>query len=76
MLCLMRLHLELSIRAKGMMLMRETGFRVDPDAEVKARFEELKYLEKSIGKTGMLAMSPVLHMSDHDLWQLHMLGKK
>lgn len=76
MLCLMRLHLELSIRAKGILLMRETGFRVEADAETNARFEELKYLEKSIGRTGMRAMAPVFHMSDHDLWQLHMLGKK
>ena len=34
------------------------------------------YLEKSIGKTGLLALKPMLHMSHRDLWQLHMLGGK
>jgi RsiW-degrading membrane proteinase PrsW (M82 family) len=76
MLCLLRLHLELSIRAKGILLMREAGFRVPEDPEVAERFVELKYLEKSIGKTGQLAIAPVFHTSSHDLWQLYMLGKR
>jgi hypothetical protein len=76
MLCMLRLHLELSIRAKGILLMREAGFDVPPEPEVEARFEELKYLEKSIGKTGVLAISPIFNMSDHDLWQLYMLGRR
>ncbi|MCZ6766647.1 MAG: PrsW family glutamic-type intramembrane protease [bacterium] len=76
MVCLLRIHLELSIRAKGVLLMREAGFKIEADPEVLARFEEMKYLEKSIGKTGKIAIAPMFHMSDHDLWQLHMLGKK
>jgi hypothetical protein len=36
----------------------------------------MRYLEKSIGKTGLLAMEPILHWSSRDLWQLYMLGKK
>jgi hypothetical protein len=31
-------------------------------------------LEQSMGKTGMLAIHPMLHMSHKDLWQLYMLG--
>jgi RsiW-degrading membrane proteinase PrsW (M82 family) len=76
MLCLLRLKLELSIRAKGMLLMRQTGFEVPTDPEVGERFAELAYLEKSIGPTGLLALSPMLHMSDRDLWQLNMLRGK
>ncbi|RMD94617.1 MAG: PrsW family intramembrane metalloprotease [Calditrichaeota bacterium] len=76
MLCLLKLHLELSLRAKGVLMMRETGFRISQDPEIKAKFEEMKYLEKSIGKTGKLAILPFLHTSSHDLWQLYMLGKK
>ena len=34
---------------------------------------ELKYLEDSIGKTGVLAMKPFLHMTRKDLWQLYVL---
>jgi RsiW-degrading membrane proteinase PrsW (M82 family) len=75
MLCLLRIHLELAIRAKGILLMRETGFKVTSDPEIKEKFEEIKYLEKSIGKTGKLAILPFLHTSSRDLWQLYMLGK-
>ncbi len=76
MLCLVRLHVELALKAKGILLMREAGFEVKPDAETKEKFEEMRYLEKSIGRTGLLAMEPILHWSSRDLWQLHMLGKK
>ncbi|MFQ5865528.1 MAG: PrsW family intramembrane metalloprotease [bacterium] len=75
MLCLLRIHLELAIRAKGILLMRETGFKVTADPEIKEKFDELRYLEKSIGKTGKLAILPFLHTSSRDLWQLYMLGK-
>jgi hypothetical protein len=76
MLGLLRLHLELSVRAKGILLLRQTGFRAAADPEIKEKFEELRYLEKSIGATGQLAILPFLHTSSRDLWQLYMLGKK
>ena len=75
MLCLLRLRLELSIRAKGILLMRQSGFSPEPDPELEAKFAELAYLEHSIGRTWLLAMSPFFHFSDRDLWQYHMLGK-
>ena len=70
MMCLLRLRAELAIRAKGVLLMREAGFDAEPDPTVKDKFEELRYLEKSIGKTGLLALHPFLHTSAQDLWQL------
>ena len=73
MLNMLRIHLELAIRAKGILMMRECGFKTPTDPEITARFEELKYLEKSIGKTGMLAVAPILHNSSRDLWQIYML---
>ena len=73
MLCMLRVHLELAIRAKGILMMREAGFKTPPDPEIKARFAEIKYLEKSIGKTGQLAIAPILHNSSRDLWQIYML---
>jgi RsiW-degrading membrane proteinase PrsW (M82 family) len=74
-LCYIRLYTELALRAKGILLMRENGFDVAPDEPTKAKFEEMRYLEGSIGKTGLLAIQPLLHMSHKDLWQLYMLGK-
>ncbi len=73
MLCLLRLYLELSISAKGLLLMRESGFEVKPDPEIREKFNELRFLEKSIGRTGKLALHPFLHTSPRDLWQLHLL---
>jgi RsiW-degrading membrane proteinase PrsW (M82 family) len=74
-LCYLRLHTELAIRAKGVLMMRENGFDMPVDDATRDKFTEMDYLEKSIGKTGLLALKPMLHMSQRDLWQLHMLGK-
>jgi RsiW-degrading membrane proteinase PrsW (M82 family) len=76
MLCLLRLRLELSIRAKGIMIMRKAGFAPAPDPTFNERFAEMKFLEKSIGPTGLIAIKPIVHISDRDLWQYHMLGAK
>jgi RsiW-degrading membrane proteinase PrsW (M82 family) len=76
MVCLLRLRLELSIRAKGILLARQAGFEVPPDPDMEGRFAELQFLEDSIGRTGVLAMSPLFHFSDRDLWQYHMIGKR
>ena len=76
MLCLLRLHAELSIQAKGVLLMREAGFETEPDPEIREKLVELEFLEKSVGKTGMRALAPFLHWRTRDLWQLHMLGKR
>jgi RsiW-degrading membrane proteinase PrsW (M82 family) len=75
MMCLLRLRAELAIRAKGILLMREAGFDAAPDPRVKDTFDELRYLEQSIGKTGLLALQPFLHTSTRDLWQLNMLSE-
>ena len=73
MLCYLRVHVELAISAKGLLLMREAGFNPEPAPEVRAKFDELRYLEKVIGKTGRLAVLPFIHKSARDLWQLHLL---
>jgi len=51
-LCYLRLHVELALRAKGLLMMRESGFEVTADEETLAKLEEMKFLEGSIGKTG------------------------
>ena len=76
MMCLLRLGAELAIRAKGILMMREAGFDAAPDPTLKDKFEELRYLEKSIGKTGLLALHPFLHTSTRDLWQLNVLNER
>jgi len=73
MVCLLRLRVELSIRAKGLLLARKEGFSIPRDPEMEERFAELRYLEREIGATGLLALKPVFHMSDRDLWRYHSL---
>jgi len=73
-LCYLRLHTELSIRAKGLLMMRESGFANKTGEETRAKLEELKFLESSIGATGLLAIKPFLKMSQKDLWQFYMLS--
>ena len=77
-LCYLRLYTELALRAKGVLMMRENGMDVPIGERTKEKFTEMEYLEKSIGKTGVLAMRPFLHMTRKDLWQLYVLddGKR
>ena len=74
MLCYLRLHKELAMRAKGLLMLREQGFMDKPGEETKAKLEELKFLVSSIGPTGLLALKPFLRMSRKDLWQFYMLS--
>lgn len=72
-LCYVRLHTELALRAKGMLLMRANGFEVPADQASRDKFEELRYLEGAIGRTGLLAIRPMLHFSLKDLRQLYLI---
>ncbi len=72
-LCYLRLHTELSLRAKGLLMMRECGFQIQVDQDVREKLEELAYLERSIGRTGRLAVMPVLLKTGKELWQIYML---
>ncbi len=73
MLCYLRIYTELAIRAKGILLMREHGIQASPGQGTHEKFQEMKYLESSIGKTGLLAMRPFLQMERKDLWQMNVL---
>lgn len=75
MLSLLQLTTELSMRAKGELMMREAGAEVEPDPEVESLFVELRYLEKSIGPMGMLAVRPLLSQTPRDLWEMHRLAQ-
>lgn len=74
-LCYLRLHVELALRAKGLLMMRESGIDMPLDEPTRARFEEMRYLEATVGPTAVRALKPLLHMSRRDLWQLYLLGK-
>lgn len=73
MLCYLRIHLELALAAKGFLLMRQSGHKTEVDPQIRAQFDELKFLENSLGHTGKLAIAPIIHTSDRDLWQMYMI---
>ena len=73
MLCYLRLYTELAIRAKGVLMMRENGLEAPVGERTREKLVEMEFLENSIGKTGVLAMRPFLHMTRKDLWQLYVL---
>ena len=73
MLCYLRLNAELSMRAKGVLMLRENGLPVQRDAETSGKLAELQYLKTAIGRTGQLAVAPLLRRSSHDEWQMELL---
>jgi len=75
MLCYLQIYLELALRAKGMIIARAAGIDLPPDPSVRANFDEMRFLERSIGPTGKLAVHPLLRTGGRELWQLTMLGK-
>ncbi len=76
MLCLLRLHGELALRAKGELLLRESGLEVPPlDEETRGKLAEIAALERAIGRTGMLALRPLMLSTGKDLWQLTLLRR-
>ena len=69
MLCLLRLQVELSLRAKGTLLLRAEGLRPRPDPDLPGKLDEVRHLEHRIGRTGQLALRPVCHWQGADRWQ-------
>jgi RsiW-degrading membrane proteinase PrsW (M82 family) len=74
-LCYLRLYIELGLRVKGILLMRENGFEAPLDEQTRAKFVEMKYLEATIGKTALLAIKPMLQINQKNLRQIYVLGK-
>jgi RsiW-degrading membrane proteinase PrsW (M82 family) len=75
MLCLIRINLELSFQGKGILIARDAGLDLPVGADVRANLEELRYLEKTIGPTGLLAIKPLLKKTSRDLWHIYMLER-
>jgi RsiW-degrading membrane proteinase PrsW (M82 family) len=74
MFCLLRLQLELSIRAKGMLMAREAGFALPIDkAVLRAYLDEVSYLQRSIGSVGLVALRPLQSAGDRDQWHRYLL---
>ena len=75
MYCFIGLYLELSMKAKSMLMLRENDLAIPSDPDLPVKLRELKALKKSIGRGGYLAIAPVLRMNRKDFWKLYMLEK-
>ena len=74
MLCLLQLHGELALRAKGILLLHESGMEAPQlDDETRDKLVEVEQLQRSIGRTGMLMLRPFVMASGKDIWQLKLL---
>ncbi|MCW5979192.1 MAG: PrsW family intramembrane metalloprotease [Bryobacteraceae bacterium] len=74
MLCYVQLSTELSVAAKGDLLMREAGFPTPPDPQLPSKLQELRYLERSIGPAGRLAINPLLPAGARVGWEIDRLS--
>ena len=75
MLCLLQIHTELSLRAKGILIARAAGVELPLDDAVRANLKELRFLERSVGPTGRLALLPFLRTTSRELWQVTRLAR-
>ena len=74
MFCLLQLELELSIRAKGMLMAREAGLEVPLDDGLRAQLAERTYLHQAIGPTALLAVRPLQVTTLRDEWHRYLLA--
>ena len=72
--CYLRLHNELALRAKGLLMLREQGMDAPVDDDLRAKLAELDVLERTVGKAAMLSIRPMLNLGGREIWQLRFLG--
>jgi RsiW-degrading membrane proteinase PrsW (M82 family) len=76
MYCLLRLELELSVQAKAMLLAREAALDVPVDEDLAAVLAEREFLQRSIGRAGLLALKPLQVTGRRDQWHRHILRQR
>ena len=75
MYCLLRLELELSVHARAMIMAREAGLELTGDEDLAASLDEREYLQRSIGRIGLLALRPLQVTSHRDRWHRQLLAQ-
>ena len=75
MFCLLRIELELSVQAKARLIAHGAGLDLPVDDDLHAALAERAYLQRSIGRTGLLALEPLRVTSHRDYWHHHLLSR-
>ncbi len=73
MYCYIELYLELSIKAKRNIMLKENEFPIIIESDLPAKLNELAHLRKQIGKVGEMALKPLIRMDYRNLWKLNQL---
>jgi len=73
--CFLSLYLELSIKTKRNLMLKENGFPVILESDIPAKLAEFRQLRKQIGKTGEMALYPLVRMRQRELWEVNQLEK-
>jgi len=71
--CYLALYLELSIKAKRNLMLRESGFPIIIEPDLDSKLQEIKQLRKQIGRVGEFALAPLIRMNYRNLWKLNQL---
>jgi len=71
--CYVSLYIELSIKAKSNLMLRENDFPIIEDQDISEKLQELKQLRRQIGKMGEIAIKPLVRMNYRELWKLNQL---
>ncbi len=74
MYCYIELYLELSIKAKRNIMLKENEFPIIIESDLTAKLNELAQLRKQIGKVGEMALKPLIRMDYRNLWKLNQLS--
>lgn len=73
MYCYVQTYLDLSIKAKRNLMLKESGFDPIIEPDVNLKLQELQVLRAQIGKVGELTLAPLIRMNYRDLWKLNTL---
>jgi len=73
MYCYLGLYLELSVKAKRNMMLKENGLPVMVEPDIKDKLAELNLLRSQIGRLGEMALQPLVRLNHRELWKLNQL---
>ena len=73
MYCYISLYLELSIKAKRNIMLKENDFSIIIEDDIQEKLDELYILRKQIGIIGELTLAPLIRMNYRNLWKLNQL---
>jgi RsiW-degrading membrane proteinase PrsW (M82 family) len=73
MYCYIGLYLELSIKAKRNLMLKENDFPIFIEEDMESKLKELAQLRKLIGTIGELTLAPLIRMNYRNLWKLNQL---